>query len=532
MKYIKSLTFKIGLLITLVEALFFVILGAFYSIRYVNQLEISLEKAIAMPGRLISQGLLDYDSVTDLAVIEDITGFEPLEAYIIGLNMNVFYSLDPKMIGLSVDDIPTLNSNMFSISASKITIVDKVIDGIPSKSCIIPVYSFDQVTPTLFTYIRIDSQNIETERLRIVHSFILGFLICIILTNLTVVIIFKIYIYKRLDESLVVMEKVENGDLTARLKISRNSDELSYLQHGINQMIYKLQLQVSDLNNEMIARKKQESEKESILLALTESTKMAELGALSAGIAHEFKNPISGILMTIQNIQTRLMNTDLNKNIEVAQKYNLSLKDVKSYVEDRKIYEMIATIEKISDDMNQIIGNMLSYSRKTDTPCHLCDIHEIMDEVLILARFNQSFRSIGEVDIIYGEDIPEIECYKNEIIQVFLNILNNGAEAILNNNRDKEKYSSALTINIDSNETNVIVQIKDNGPGILPDVQERLFEPFYTTKADGGGTGLGLYICKIIVEEKHSGKLTFVSEVREGTIFTIVLPIKKQKFVH
>lgn len=529
MKFIKSLTFRICILITLIEVIFFIFLGVFYSIKYVNKLESGLESDISMPGKLISEGRLDYDSITNTSVIEDIIGFRPLEAYIIGINMNIFYSLDPNMTGLSVDEIPTLKKEMFKISSPETIIIDSIIEGISSKTCITPVYAFDNATPKLFTYIRIDSENIKQERLSIVCSFVLGFLFCIIFTNLTVVIIFRIYIYKRIDESLVVMEKVESGNLNARLMTSNHLDEMNSLQNGINSMISNLEKKVSDLNSEILNRKKQESEKESILLALTQSAKMAELGALSAGIAHEFKNPISGISMTLQNMSMRLFNTKLLKNIEAAEEYNLSLDDIEKYLKSRNIDGMISTIEGITTNMNEIISNMLSYSRKNNNPYTLHDIKNIIDEVLVLAKFNQEFRRIVEVKVVSEENIPKIVCSKNEIIQVFLNVLANSSEALLGYLDGGEGFNSQIVVDIVFISGNIVVRIKDNGPGIDENIKNKIFEPFYTTKVSGEGTGLGLYICKLIVEEKHGGDISIENNIESGAIIKITLPIKQKR---
>lgn len=528
MKFLKSLTFRICILISLIEIIFFVILGAYYSVKYVNQLQESLTSHIALPGQLISQGLLNFESITEPGIIEDIVGIEPLEAYIIGLNMNVFYSLDPEMIGLSVNDIPTLNLKMFSIINPKITIIDLVVDGISSKVCISPVFSFNKVSPTLFTYIRIPTESIEKEQTSIIISFFLGFLICIVLTNLTVILIFNLYIYKRIDESLVVIEKVKHGDLNARLKLSHKSDEISHLQSGINSMIYKLQLQVTDLNNEIAERKRQEEEKENMRLALTQSTKLADLGALSAGIAHEFKNPISGISMTVQNIRMRLLNETLNKNITVATEHHISMRNLTDYVKDRKIDEMVSTIEDITHNMNEIIGNMLSYSRKTEVEYSLYNIKDILEESLVLARFNPSFRSIFEINLDLEENLPDFECHKNEIIQVFLNILSNGSEAMLNYKINTD-YRSTFNIHISSSDNFLVIKINDNGPGMNQESKETLFEPFYTTKDIGKGTGLGLYICRMIVEEKHNGELSIESEIDRGSTFHIILPTMQKR---
>ncbi len=147
----------------------------------------------------------------------------------------------------------------------------------------------------------------------------------------------------------------------------------------------------------------------------------------------------------------------------------------------------------------------------------MADIHEGLDSTLILLR--NKYKERIEIKKHYG-DIPEIECYPGQLNQVFMNILSNAIDAIV------EK--GTITISTSKSNGSIRVSIKDTGRGIPEDIQSKIFEPFFTTKEVGQGTGLGLSICHSIIE-KHNGSIQVKSEIGKGTEFEIMLPVKQSK---
>jgi signal transduction histidine kinase len=279
---------------------------------------------------------------------------------------------------------------------------------------------------------------------------------------------------------------------------------------------------------------------------LVQNEKMAGLGQLVAGIAHEINNPINFIA----------------GNLVHAIKYSQNLLDLirlyqQSYPEpEAEIQTAIAEIELdfLTTDLpllltsmqvgskriEQIILSLRNFSRLDESEKKSVDIHEGIDSTLIILQSRLKNHKIGEsINIIkeYG-DLPKIECYAGLLNQVFMNILANAIDAIqeslvtCHTLREGEaptslaKDKGKICIHTElTDDKQVIIRISDNGPGIPESFQKQLFDPFFTTKPVGKGTGLGLSISHQIVVEKHGGQLQCISAVGEGTEFMIRIPV-------
>lgn len=261
--------------------------------------------------------------------------------------------------------------------------------------------------------------------------------------------------------------------------------------------------------------------------ALIQSSKLAEIGALTAGIVHEIKNPLAGIEQTGQNIRIRLFDESIVKNLTAAEEVGISFSSLKEFLYKRKIDEMLADVSESCARMRKIISNMLTFSRKTQLSYDRYNIKELFHETLILAKFNHDFARIKDVTVEEEDEMPSIYCVKNEIEQVFLNVLNNGAQAMIEYKKVKGGYNPAFKIKLYSDESDVYIDFEDNGPGIDEEIIDKIFELFFTTKSVERGTGLGLYICKQIIEENHNGSLCIKSRPGSGASVSIRLPIKR-----
>ncbi|MCK5312744.1 MAG: histidine kinase, partial [Desulfobacteraceae bacterium] len=271
------------------------------------------------------------------------------------------------------------------------------------------------------------------------------------------------------------------------------------------------------------------SERVRIEEMMVQSEKMMSVGGLAAGMAHEINNPLAGILQNIQVIINRL-SKDLPANIKIAQEQGVNLKDIKSYMEKRNILPMMELVRSSGEQAAKIVENMLSFSRKSKHRKSTHYLQDIMEATIELVKSDYSmrkkydFRSI-EIKKDYQENIPPIPCEKNEIQQVFLNILKNGAEAMADTNINSPQF----LIRYSRKENLAVFEIKDNGPGIDAKISKRIFEPFFTTKDVGIGTGLGLSVSYFIIVENHNGFLSVESTIGDGTTFIIKLPIQEIK---
>jgi PAS domain S-box-containing protein len=259
--------------------------------------------------------------------------------------------------------------------------------------------------------------------------------------------------------------------------------------------------------------------------ALIHSSKMAEIGALTTGIVHEIKNPIAGIEQTLQNLKNRLLDGSLVKNKMAAEESGLSFNALKTYLSKRKIDNMIDMISLSCTRIDEIIKNMLPYSKNTIRNFEKIEISELLKETLFLARFNSEFINISKIDIEIDKNLPGIYCSKNEIQQVLLNILTNGAQSMMKYKNENTSYIPSFMIHLSADDINLLIRITDNGPGINEEIKGRIFDPFFSTKSSENGTGLGLFISKHIVEVTHHGKISTEDISPQGTSFLVKLPL-------
>lgn len=252
---------------------------------------------------------------------------------------------------------------------------------------------------------------------------------------------------------------------------------------------------------------------------LIQQEKMASLGGLAAGIAHEINNPL-GFVMS--NFRT------LKKYIETIKKY-LDLKEntvEKSSLKNKIDYilEDIDDLFKESTDgfdrISLIVDNMRKFSRvDNDNNKAFSNLNELIKNTLVIAR--NSYKYVAEIETHLSK-LPDINCRTSEINQVLLNIIVNAAQAIEQQKRDKKGLIKIKTYTEDNM---VCCIIDDDGPGIPQKYQKKVFDPFFTTKGIGKGTGLGLSISYDIIVNKHKGMLFVKTEEESGTTFIIKIPI-------
>ncbi len=290
--------------------------------------------------------------------------------------------------------------------------------------------------------------------------------------------------------------------------------------------IYPIQ---SDSIQGVVLRIDEISERVKIEEMMVQSEKMLSIGGLAAGMAHEINNPLAGVLQNTQVIKNRL-SKDLPPNITTAQECGINFEDIKIYMEKRKILPMIENIISSGKQAAEIVSNMLSFSRKSGRRKSSHHLSDIVKTTIELAKSDYNMKKkydFQSIEIIqeFKENIPPISCEKNELQQVVLNILKNGAEAMT----DAAVSSPKFSIRLSRQKNQAILEIEDNGPGIDRETQKRIFEPFFTTKDVGIGTGLGLSISYFIITENHNGVLSVESTLKKGATFKITLPINPKK---
>lgn len=262
---------------------------------------------------------------------------------------------------------------------------------------------------------------------------------------------------------------------------------------------------------------------------LVHSEKMASLGQLTAGIAHEINNPINFVYNGIESLKRNMF--DLNELLEKYQELNAET-DLKTFVQEvaeikedidynavmEDLSELFVDVKEGANRTIEIVKGLRVFSRLDEENQKKADINECLEATLVLLKNKTKNRITVTKD--YNADIPEIMCYPGQLNQVFMNILNNAIQAIPDDKADAEiKVTTSL------HDDGVMVKLADNGSGMSDEVKNRIFEPFFTTKPVGVGTGLGMSISFGIIE-KHHGNITVESTKGVGTEFSIYLPNK------
>jgi two-component system NtrC family sensor kinase len=260
---------------------------------------------------------------------------------------------------------------------------------------------------------------------------------------------------------------------------------------------------------------------------LIQAEKMASLGQLTAGIAHEIKNPLNFV-----NNFADLSGELLKELQESAAPAWAALDDDKRAEIDETMVLLTGNLEKIGEHGRRadgIVKSMLEHSRGVASERRVVDLNNLIEEALNLAYHgaraqDQTFNI--RMDRDFDRDLARIELVPQEMSRVFINLFGNGFYAATKRQRDSAEMEFQPTLAVATRDLGeaVEVRVRDNGTGIPAEIRDKLFQPFFTTKPTGEGTGLGLSISYDIVTQQHGGTIAVDSRVGEFTEFTIRLP--------
>jgi signal transduction histidine kinase len=292
------------------------------------------------------------------------------------------------------------------------------------------------------------------------------------------------------------------------------------VEHG--ELVEELSKKNEDLWSKNLNLDAKNLELRAIQSQLVHQEKMASLGRLVAGIAHELNNPINFVHGNLPYLREYF--EDLKKLIDALDNLSGDNKPAVDELKNKMRYDFLVTdLDHIIADLNEgaeriryIIRNLRSFSRLDEAELKEGSVREGIESTLkILSQYYGRDKIPVEADFA---ELPPILCYPGQLNQVWMNLLSNAAEAVLS------KESPLVTVKSVIEQDRIKVTISDNGTGIAPEVQSKIFEPFYTTKPVGQGTGLGLSICHSIIQ-RHGGEIWCESKIGEGTSFVIKIPI-------
>lgn len=321
-------------------------------------------------------------------------------------------------------------------------------------------------------------------------SLLLGYAIeiTVITTGLAIILsvfAFSVWVTDPIKKLISVIQdiKAERTDLTKRVEI-HSQDEIGILAFSFNEMIEELQ----NTQNQLI-----------------QSAKLASIGELSAGIAHELNQPLMVIRTTVQLI---------NRYI------------AKGQTDICRFSEQLEKVEKNTSRMMNIINHLRTFSRQSATKFVSVNVSSVIEDAFMMIGEQLRLRGIV-VEKQFYPDLPEIYGNPNQLEQVFLNLIANARDAIAAKSENDTQHVGKLEIITkisDHCESDIEILFRDNGGGIPEAIRHKIFDPFFTTKDVGKGTGLGLSISYGIIRDHH-GSIDIAETSPAGTVFRIILPV-------
>ncbi|AFY42476.1 sensor histidine kinase [Nostoc sp. PCC 7107] len=349
------------------------------------------------------------------------------------------------------------------------------------------------------------------------------------------------------DNSIQIQDLAKINRILQK-KLERCENERRQLESDIATKEFLLKKVICELESSQTKLQQRSQELENTLDSLhkmqaqmIQGEKMSALGQMVAGIAHEINNPVSFIYGNLSHIQE--YTDDLLRLVHLYHHYfpkpPVEIQTEREIIDveflEKDMIMVLKSMKIGTERIRDIVLSLRNFSRLDESEFKAVDIHEGIDNTLMILQHRLKYSDQSpEIQVIkvYG-DLSPVECYAGELNQVFFNILANAFDALEEFNAQRtaqeiHENPSRITIRtcvVDSQW--VKIAIADNGAGIPEAIQTQVFNPFFTTKPVGKGTGMGMAISYQIITEKHHGKLDFVSIPSKGTEFVVQIPLQQ-----
>lgn len=273
-----------------------------------------------------------------------------------------------------------------------------------------------------------------------------------------------------------------------------------------------------------------QKEIENLRKQISQQEKMASLGLLSAGIAHEIQNPLNFVI-NFSKVSQKLLKDMQEVLDELGDALpEDSVEEIKEIMSD--LEGNMSKIEENGNRASSIVRGILLYSRGKDDEYIPTDLQQLTKEYIWLSYHavranNKSFNVAIQEN--YADDLPLVKVIPQDFSRAILNLMNNACYAVFSKSKEAADtaYQPTIKVSLKKEGDRISLVIEDNGQGISEEVKKKLYTPFFTTKPIGEGTGLGLSITKSIIEQKHNGTIEMESCPGEYTRFTISIPIQQ-----
>lgn len=332
------------------------------------------------------------------------------------------------------------------------------------------------------------------------------------------------------EEKIIAPIRDNLGNITHFVSTGRDITKSKKTEEKLRRSAKELRKKTNHLETALEELKHTQSQ-------LIQTEKMSSLGHLVAGVAHEINNPVNCVYGNLIHATEYIQ--DLLDLLELyGEHYPEPVTEIVDVAETIEIEFLKEDLPKLLDSMKigadrirQIVLSLRSFSRIDDTEKKNVNIHEGIDNTLLILQNRLKGKSgRKEIKVIKEyADVINIDCFPGQLNQVFMNLLSNAIDALEEYEHQHKSVHPALEIRIRTEILDngyIAIRIADNGPGMTAEVKQKLFEPFFTTKPVGKGTGLGLSISYQIIVEKHGGFLHCNSNPGQGTEFIIEIPIK------
>jgi two-component system NtrC family sensor kinase len=337
------------------------------------------------------------------------------------------------------------------------------------------------------------------------------------------------------------IQELKKANRILQKQLERSEIDRIKLEETNNKKEYLLRKVIDELKEYQNSLQERSDELEMMLLNLQiMQNKMSTLGSLVADVAHEINNPVGFIAGNLAPAQEYIQNLLHLINL-YQQTYPQASPEIQETIQAidleyirEDLPKLISSMKEGTDRISNISNSLRTFSRADTEQKILFNIHEGINNTLLILKHrlkDNKIRPAIQVVQNYGE-LPPLQCFPGQLNQVFMNLLANAIDALEESNSglscdEIKKHPNTITIHTSlvEDDNNVLIRIQDNGVGISPDIQQKMFDYLFTTKPVGKGTGLGLSIVYQIVVQKHRGTLEVKSVLGKGSEFIITIPI-------
>jgi signal transduction histidine kinase/ActR/RegA family two-component response regulator len=511
-RFFKSILFKIAASILLLEAVALIVLAVIYTRKIHQDIDRYVRGQITLLGMLVYENKLDRSVIVDPTIMgrffnRDFVRME--DGMVIDSEGRILVSDDSSRLGLSAFDLRMVNPVWLTDRFLKAGGVQALVSDRPSRAvCITAIRPRNGEKGRLFSVLKVDLQPAGQIKAKFARYFAAGTAAAVLLTWLTILAAFRLIISRRIGSLIAMLQRVEKGDLNARVKGIVLPDEIGLIQRHMNAIVSQLQETIQVLEKRLFDLKESEIERERIQTQFFQVQKMEALGVLTGGVAHDFNNLLTAIQGCADMALLRIDESD-------------------------SAHQDIKEIQHASRRASDLTRQLLLFSHKQPMIFTAVNLNRVIDDL-----YKMLHRLIGEE---IGISMPvELDLWTNKadrscLEQVITNLVVNAKDAmkqggLLTIRTENVELTESQCLDIPNSRPGLFVRltVADTGTGMESEVLEHIFEPFFTTKESGKGTGLGLSVVYGIVEQ-HNGFIRVTSRVGQGSAFEIYLPAVREK---